>query len=394
MAKEEIPAEEVKQTEKPEQQLKSRIKKERIIYGSIIGLLLIGCIVSLNVISSKNKFIKETEEKQKIIEDERVRLASIRNAIEEMIQEEAQYLQVSSSSAADLATKQNASLLYKTKSSSLIDGIKTKFTEEDLDAFDPNLLMNYARHLDMTGEPGEAKKILEYVIGKAKDSITLAYSFRSLANIHVIPSSDHFSPDLSRKYHQQDIDIAKAAPTGNERYINLINLYESWAIDEYTHLKNKENGNKLIDTAVFCINKLPDYEPVKAELAERIQSTYSFYNDILIPANTSGDYKFYINNKGVGDAFISMNSKDGSIRIDYLSEGTLVGQLTGNGGYVDHNLLKFDVQIESFSNVFNKKKNSSGTLELQTKEGKLLDGNLYEYGKKPVPVKLAKQQSN
>ena len=368
-----------------------RLKIEWFVIAILLLLIIIGGIYSYRTIAAKDKIIKEAEEAARIVEDERVRLASIKTSMERMIEEEADYLQLTSSNTADQTTKDNASLLYKTKSAGLIEEVETKFKQEDYSKFDANLLMNYARHLDMTGNTKKAKELLEYIIGTAKDSITLSYSYGTLANIHSVNGSSYFSPTLSRKYRERIINIAKAAPTGDLRYLKLIDLYEKAAIVEYANFKNKERADKLIDTALFCIGKLPDYSPLKADISQRIRSTYNFYNDILIPENITGNYKFYIDNKGVGDAYITINENQGSIRIDYVSEGKLIGQLNGTGGFVDYGTLKFEVQTESYSNVFNTKKSTSGTLELGSKKGKLLDGVLNEYGKKPVSVKLAKQ---
>lgn len=372
----------------------SKIKKEMIIIGFLIILIIVGTIISFRIISEKNEIIRVAQEEKQIVEDERARIAFIKDAIAELVEKEEEHLHLTASTTADQATKQNADLLYKTNSASLINQVNEKLTPEDYHKFDENSLMNYARHLEMNGDSDKAKTLLEYVIKETEDNLTLSYAYRSLASLYAQNSSPFFSAERSRDYREKDIAIAKAAPQGDLRYLKLIDLYEAWAIDEYTQLKNIENGNKLMDTAFYCINRLPDYSPLKADVDKRVRSTYNFYNNILIPENITGNYRYYVNNQGIGDAFITINESQGSIRIDYNSEGKLVGQLNGTGGFVDFETLKFEVQTESYSNVFKTQKSTTGTLELKTQKGKLLDGVLNEYGKKPVTVKLAKQVEN
>lgn len=390
MTKKEVADEKVKNRKSRIPEFLSKLKKEIIIIGVLIATIIIGGALCFRTITAKNKIISIAQEKKQIIEDEISRLAAIENGMKEIITEEANYLQIISGTATE-ENIENAAILYKTKTSSLIDKIAKKITPEDYTKFDPNLLMNYARHLDMKGDTGNAKKVFEYVIEKTKDSTTLSNAYRSLANIHAINTSPHFSQRMTRKYRAKDIAIAKAAPQNDLRYLKLIDLYEIWALDEYTNLKNVSNGNKLLDTAIYCIGRLSDYSPLKAETEKRIRATYNFYNDVLIPENTTGKYKYYINNQGVGDAIITINDSLNSIQVDYTTEGKLVGQLKGTGGFVDYNLLKFEVEIESYSDVFKTQKKSSGNIELEAKKGKLLDGTLNEYGEKPVGVKLVKQ---
>ena len=369
----------------------SKIKKEVYIIIFLLICLIGGTVIAYQTITTKNKIIQDFEEKEQIAEDERTRIADIKSNMELLVDEETKFLQVSSSAIANSATKENANLIYKSETVRLINRIGKKITKDDYKKFDENLLMNYARHLNMIGDEEKSKTLFEYIVNKSNDSITLAHSYRELAKIHAIPTSNNFNPDQSRYYRQKDIAIAKAAPKLDARYLKLIDLYELWAKDEYTHLKNPENGNQLIDTALYCIGRLPDYSPQKKEIVKRIRSTYSFYNDILIEENTTGIYKFYINNQGYGDANITVNESQGSIKIDYITEGKLVGQLKGSGGFIDFGLLKFDVQIENYSDVYKTKKTSSGNIELTSKKGKILDGFLNEYGKKPLPIKLVKQ---
>ncbi|NAS32457.1 hypothetical protein GTQ40_15845 [Flavobacteriaceae bacterium R38] len=370
----------------------SKIKKEVIIIGFLIIIIIAGAIISFQTISEKNEIIRVAQEEKQIIEDERARIAFIKDAIAQLVEKEQEHLHLIASTTADQVTKQNANLLYKTNSANLIDQVNEKLTPEDYHKFDGNSLMNYARHLEMNGDSDKAKTLLEYVIKETEDDLTLSYAYRSLATLYAQNNSSFFSAERSRDYRKREIAIAKDAPQGDLRYLKLIDLYETWAIDEYTHLKNIENGNKLMDTAFYCINRLPDYSPLKADVDKRVRSTYNFYNNILIPENITGNYRYYVNNQGIGDAFITINESQGSIRIDYNSEGKLVGQLNGTGGFVDFETLKFEVQTESYSSVFKTQKNTTGTLELKTQKGKLLDGILNEYGKKPVAVKLAKQE--
>jgi len=392
MIEKEVKKKEIKTKEEHTPGWFSKITKETAIIGGLIILIIVGSFVAFQIIAKKNEIIRIAEEEKQVIEDERVRIEFIKNSIRELVDSEEEHLHLMASTTADLAAKQNADLLYKTKSASLIAEIDKKITREDYAKFAPNLLMNYARHLEMNGDLEKAKDFFEYVIKNTEDDLTLSYAYRSLAELHAQSNSPFFSAERSRDYRNRDIAVAKTAPQGDLRYLKLIDLYEAWAIDEYTDLKNVQNGNKLMDTAIYCIGKLPDYSPLKAEVNQRIRATYSFYNDILIPENSTGDYKFYINNQGIGEAFITINEQLGAIRIDYSSEGKLVGQLNGTGGFVDFETLKFEVKTESYSDVFKTQKSTSGTLELKTKKGKLLDGFLNEYGEKPVAIKLAKQE--
>jgi len=392
MDKKEVIKKEVKNIKKSSSKRFSRIKE--IIIGILIIVIIAGSVIANNIISKKNEIIRIAEEEKQIIENERERIAFIKEAINELIKGEEEHLRLAASTTANQSTKQKARVLYKTKSASLIDLINKKITPKDYQKFDPNLLMNYGRHLEMNGNLEKAKEFFEYVITEGKDDLTLSYAYRSLAGLHAQSTSPFFSAVRSRDYRKKDIAIAKKTPQGDTRYLKLIDLYEAWAIDEYTHLKNIDNGNKLMDTAIYCINRLPDYIPLKTEVSQRIRATYSFYNNILIPENSTGDYKFYINNQGVGEAFISVNETQVTIRIDYIAEGKLVGQLNGTGSFVDFETLKFEVKTESYSTVFKTQKSTTGTLELKTKKGKLLDGFLNEYGKQPVAVKLAKQEQS
>jgi len=386
MAKKEATTKETKNIENTSSSFLSKIKKETIIIGFLIVLIITGSIIAFQIISKKNKIIEIAETKKQLIEDEQARLASLKRAMEQLIKEETNFLQVTSNTTADESLKEDAAILYKTGSVSLINAIGKKITLDDYDKFDANLLLNYARHLDITGDPDKARPLFEYITKHTKDSIILAYSYCSLANLYAINSSSSFNPERSREYRIKDIAIAKTLRQGDLRYLKLIDLYEAWALDEYTRLKNKENANKIIDTVFYCINRLPDYSTLKAAINKRVHTTYNFYNDIIIPENSTGDYKFYINNQGVGDAYITFSEDQNFIRVDYMTEGKLIGQLTGIGSFIDFNLLKFDVKIERYSDVHKTKKSTSG------KKGKLLDGTLTEYGGKPVAVKLAKQE--
>ncbi|WP_340075631.1 hypothetical protein [Leptobacterium sp. I13] len=370
---------------------KAKLKKQRIFKW-----LFFSAFVAVTSIASYIIILDEIEDAKErklaaIKKTEEERIATIKKAIERMLQEEVNYLQVASSNNSDYVAKQNAALIYRTRTNRLLEEINTQITTEDLSNIDPNLLMDYARHLDKSGDVKQAEVLYQQIVNTSKDTTLMTYAMRSLAKLYADNSSSLFNESLSRDFRKKNIQIVKE-DKNLTRYLHMAELYELWAMDEYTQFKDLEMGNKVIDTAFYCVDKLPDYNKQKQAIHKRLIEAYNFHNNVLIPENTTGDYKFYIENVGAGNAYITITSaQEASITIDYLDEGKLIGRLKGTGSYIDLNTLKFDVRTESYSAVFKSSKSTSGTLELTAKEGKQFTGSLNEYGEKTTAVRLVKQ---
>ena len=191
-------------------------------------------------------------------------------------------------------------------------------------------MINYGRFLYNSGKHVESKDAFEQVLKKATDSLTIGIAYRSLASIFANPSYHNSDSAISRSYRKKDIHLAESF-NGETESDYLSRSYELWALDEYYHMKNLDEGNRLIDSSKFYIQQFSDINLNKTVVENRLNETYNFYNDILIPSKIVGEYSFYSSDKKNGRAYISTSSSGSSINIDFIKKGKLHGRLSGNG---------------------------------------------------------------
>lgn len=323
-----------------------------------------------------------------IIEKNSSRLNSVKESIAKLIEEEEKLMQISSSQYTDISTKNSAYASYQSKSGYLIDKISRMIDTVNINLLEPNLLLNYGRFLYNYGKFEESAKTFQKVIELSNDSTTTGVGYRSLANIYANPSYNKSNPSRSRELRKADIRIANNL-AGERKSDYLSRSYELWALDEYYLLHNIQYGNKLIDSAKYYVQLFPDVNINKTVILNRLTETYNYYNNILVPSQISGEYKFYSSNGKQGNAYISSNSIGSSININYIKNNKLYGRLSGNGSPINLNKLRFDVNIEIVE-IINKPNYYQGSLNLQTQKGKMLTGYLFEYGKEPEKYFLTK----
>ncbi|WP_340063495.1 hypothetical protein [Ascidiimonas aurantiaca] len=352
-----------------------------------LGLSITALVISLN----KNR---ETSEELPPPTPEEVleaRLDSVRMHITTLINEEKIYKQVAFHPEALEAETANAMLIFKTNARVLLDRVYTLASPEELLNLEPDVLIHIARNREMLNEKEEAAQLFEHVLANTEAAEIKVHALNSLKRIYMERSSPVFNPGKAREYTVAHLQLAKADQSKN-RYIHLARLYERWALNEYTLGKTASFGNKVLDSAFYCVNKLPDYRREKDSLKKRYANIYNFHNQILTASNITGVYKFYINNVGMGEGHLTLDGEKIIVRIDYLENERLVGQITGAGLFIDDRFLKFEVELKSYSDVFKAFRDSKGTLELKTENNFILNGFLYEFGKDPVGMKLVKKE--
>lgn len=351
--------------------------------------LILSIIALISSLFFSIKSIQESKEKEKK-QSETAKISSIKEAVTDLVNEEEKFMQITSNQYSDVASKNSAFMSYQAKTSYLLDKISNNLNDENIDELEPNLLINYGRFLYNSAKYEESRSAFEQVVKKSTDSLTIGISYRSLANIFANPSYHSSDSIISRTYRQKDIRIAESF-NGETKSDYLSRSYELWALDEYYHLKNLDEGNRLIDSARFYIQQFPDINMNKSVVENRLNETYNFYNNILIPTKIAGEYNFYSSDKKHGRAYITTNSFGSSINIDFISEGKLYGRLNGNGNVISLNDLKYEVRIE-LVDEFNRSNYFGGTLNLSTSKNQQLVGYLYEFGKRPVKYYLTKQK--
>lgn len=345
----------------------------------ILSIIALFSSLLFSVISTLN----QQEEKQSSI------IEGIKESISELVNEEEKLLQISSNQQTDQASKNSAFMSFQAKSGYLIDKISKSINTKNIDKLEPNLLVSYGRFLYNSSKYKLSKEIYEKIIQKTNDTSTIGICYRSLANIYANPSFSHFDSLKSRKYRKKDIELTKSYK-GEMKNDYLSRSYELWAIDEYYFLKNKEEGNRLIDSAKFYIRRFPDLNVNKMTIMNRLDETYNFYNDILVPSKISGEYILYCSDGKKGKGYISINSFGSKLSLDFLKNNKLHGRLSGNGNLINMNEVKYDVRLETVDE-FNNTIYSAGTLTLKTIKNQKLVGYLYEFNKKPIKYYLSKK---
>jgi tetratricopeptide (TPR) repeat protein len=314
-------------------------------------------------------------------------ITSVKNSIEELVEEEEKYMKVPST---DISIKNNASLTYEAKTSTLIDKISKMADNNIINNLEPNLLLSYGRFLSYKGKFKEATKILESAIKKSDDTVTLGICYRTLANIYSNPSHSGFDSLKGREYRRIDINLANTF-FGEARNIYLSRSYELWSLDEYYFIKNIFLGNKLLDSAKYVTSLFSDININKKIILNRLNEIYNYYNGILIPTNLNGEYSFYASDGKKGTAYVSINNNGVFLNIDFINNDELFGRLKGSGNVVDLNRIKFDVSTEFVEYTGAMPKYSAGTLTLETSKGYKLVGSFFEFGKKPIKYILVKK---
>lgn len=359
-------------------------KKQKWFKNPSLILSIIAVISSLFFSINSVRDKKQSE----IIQKESFTLNTVKESIAKLIEEEEKFMQISSNQYADISTKNSAYASYQSKLSYLMDKISRMINTENINLLEPNLLLNYGRFLYNSGKFQESANIFQKVIELSQDSITNGICFRSLANIYANPSYNKSNPFKSRELRKEDIRIANNLD-GERKSDYLSRSFELWAIDEYYFLNNIKDGNRLIDSAKYYAQLFPDLNTNKIVILNRLTEIYNFYNNILVPSQISGEYKFSSSDGKQGNAYISTNTFGSSVNIDFIKNNKLSGRLSGNGNLINIKDIRFDVRIEVVD-MFNKSNYNSGSLNLQTQKGKKLTGYLYEFGKEPVKYYLTK----
>jgi len=352
-----------------------------------LGLSITALIISLN----KNRKTSEDLPPPTPEEVLEARLDSVRMHINTLINEEKIYKQVAFHPEALEGEAENALLIFKTNARVLLQRIDTQVSPEELLNIAPDMLVHIARNREVLNEKEETAQLFEHVLANTEAPEIKTYALNSLKRMYTERSSPVFNSAKAREYTVAHLQMAKA-DQGENRYVHLARLYERWALNEYALGKTANFGNKVLDSAFYCVNKLPDYRREKDSLQKRYANIYNFHNQILTSSNITGTYKFYINNVGMGEGHLTLDGEQVTVRIDYLENERLVGQITGNGLFTNDRSLKFEVDLKSYSDVFKAFRDSKGTLELKTENNFILNGFLYEFGKDPVGMKLLKKE--
>lgn len=377
--------------------LQKKASEEKPKWYKTPSIVLSILALTSSVIFSTRSIIKDINEKKE--ERASSALATIKNSIGDLVEEEDKYLKFSSNAAMDMMSKSNAGMVFEAKTGNIIDRI-TKIiidrTSKKVDTnyikhIEPNLLLSYARFLQNKGRFSEAKDILENAINSSKDSLTIGICYRTLANIYSNPSNPDCDSLISRKYRKTDIDIANTF-RGDAKFSYLTRSYELWSMDEYFFFKNTGFGNKLIDSARRYANMFSDINVNKKVILNKLGETYSFYNSILVTSsNLNGEYSFYSSDGKKGTAFISANAGGIFLNIDFINDNQLYCTLKGPGNIIDFSHVKFNATTESVDFHGAPPKYSGGSLNLETAKDYKLTGSFFEYGKKPVKFILTKK---
>lgn len=363
-------------------------KKQLVLWIlSIVALVL--SISAIFISSNQQDKIQENvvEKTPEAIRQEK--LDSVTTLINSTIDKERIYQTVSFHPLSTSTESANAALNYRTEVVNGLSTIADLVSEEELAFLNHELLMQFAKFENEYGDKSRAARTYEYIIQNSDQLVLKEHAISQLAVVYADRGSLLFNPTKVRSL-QKDILNREKKQQSKDRYERLAGLYENWAKTEYLQLKDQSYGNKVLDSAFYCVRKLPDYLIYKDSLLQKLTAIYNYHNDVLTPENIPGNYKFYVNNVGVGIAKLSTSEAAVIIRIDYLDNEKLVGQIKGSGTFLDAETLIFDVALKSYSDKFESFKNGMGTLELKTAANFLLKGTLKEFGKDPVELRLLK----
>lgn len=363
-------------------------KKRKWYINPSLWLSIIAFLTSM--IFSTREIIKQQKEKSE--QNITSKTSLIKQTVENLIEEEKSYLQISSNPNNIADVKTNAGISFQQKISALLDKI-VRIDNTIYRKIEPNILINYARYLTMRGQYEEslnALKTASVISDSTKDDYTKSVILRSLANIYANPSYNKSDSLLSRDLRTKDINLWHNS-FGDSKWINSSSSFELWALDEYFLLKNINKGNMCIDSALFYINKLPDNNLNKQITLNRLKDTYNFYNKILIQSNIGGEYHIYSNDGYNGEAYITSNLGGLFIKIEFYGKGgKLLSQYKGSGNFSNYDKLKFDVDKEIYNSFLNSLNFGKGVISLTSLKGKKLSGYFYEYNNNPVHYTLFK----
>jgi hypothetical protein len=355
---------------------KSKWYKSPSLILSIIALSSSLYFTTKSII--ENKDTKQQQTESAIIQ-------SIKQSITNLLIEEEKLIAAQSNQYTDLNAKNSAYMIFQAKSGPLIEKISISLNDKRIDKIEPSLLINYGRFLTGQGDFSKAHWAFENSLKATTNTMTMLLCYRYLANIIANPSYENFDSLKSRDYRWKTVQLAKRF-SGELKNDYLSRSYELWAIDEYYFFKNKQEGNRLIDSSKLYVQKFKDLNTSKVVIMNRLIETYNYYNEILVTNNLAGVYSFYSSDKKNGKAYISTNNTGGYITLDLIKDRKLNGRISGSGNLISIRDLKFEVSIVSQSS------SNGGTLILSTSENRKLIGYLYEFGKEPVKYYLTKRR--
>ena len=353
-----------------------------------ISLLLSGAAIFISTKKNKEPEPVVVEKSPEILQKEK--LDSVSKLITQTVEKEQLYL---SAFYHPLATKtdiNNAKVNYKTQVAYVLSIVNKLLKKDEIVKLNSKMLIQYAKLENEHGDRKKAVEAYEHILKNSNHLIFKNLAINDLALIYADKSSLFYNPKKVREFKKQIINTEKKFPS-KDRYIRLAELYEEWAEIEFTLFNNSSYGNKVLDSAFYCVNKLPDYSPYKDSLLVRLKAIYKYQNHILSEKTIVGAYKFYVNNVGQGTAKITFNNNLYSIQIDYLEENKLVGQIKGTGNFTDPELLVFDVKFTNYSDKFETFKNGTGVVELATEPNFSLKGDYKKYGDETVAIRLLKK---
>lgn len=363
--------------------------KKKLPYWILIfiSLIMSGTAIFISLQKDKKPVKEVIEKTPDVLKQER--LDSVTFLINQLVQKESNYQMVAFHPMATKEASANALLNFRTQVASSLSKITTLASEEELALLNDDLLIQFAKFENEYGDKKLAAKTFEYIITRSKKLFLKEIAVSELSVIYADRTSLLFNPAKVRVL-QKDILAKEKKQQSKDRYERLAKLYEEWAKTEYIQLRDTPYGNKVLDSAFYCVGKLPDYLTYKDSLLQRLTSIYNYHNDILNSKTISGDYKLYVNNLGMGTANIAVIQDEITIRINYLENDKLVGQIKGRGVFTDPEMMIFDVTLKSYSSKFETFRDGIGTLELITAPNFLLKGLLNEFGKDAVELRLLK----
>ncbi|WP_340202152.1 hypothetical protein [Ascidiimonas sp. W6] len=363
--------------------------KKKLTHWILIfaSLIMSGTAIFLSLQKDKKPTQEVIEKSPDVLKQER--LDSVAFLINQLVEKESTYQMVAFHPMATKGESANASLNFRTQVVSLLSKITTLASEEELALLNDELLIQFAKFENEYGDKELAVKTFEYLLTRSNNLILKEQALSQLSVLYADRTSLLFNPTKVRVL-QKNILAKEKKQQSKDRYERLANLYEEWAKTEYIQLRDTPYGNKVLDSAFYCVGKLPDYLSYKDSLLRRLTSIYNYHNDIITSKTISGDYKFYVNNLGMGTANIAVIQDEITIRINYLENDKLVGQIKGVGVFTDPEMIIFDVTLKSYSEKFETFRDGIGTLELITAPNFLLKGSLKEFGKDAVELRLLK----
>ena len=363
--------------------------KNQVTYWILIAISLLFSGVAIFISTQKNKDPEPTviEKTPEVLQKEK--LDSVSKLITQTIEKEQLYQNVFYHPQATKTDITNAKINYKTQVAYALSIINKLLKKDEIVLLNSKMLIQYAKLENEHGDRKNAVDAYEHILKNSDHLIFKNLAVNDLALIYTDKSTLLYNPGKVRKFKKQIINTEKKFPS-KDRYIRLAELYEEWAETECTVLNNSSYGNKVLDSAFYCVNKLPDYSPFKDSLLIRLKAMYKYHNHILSEKTVAGSYKFYENNVGKGVAKIAFNNNLFSIQIDYLENEKLMGQIKGTGNFTDPELLVFDVSFTSYSEKFETFKNGKGVVELKTEPNFSLKGDYKKFGDETIAIRLLK----